>query len=66
MDRSSDDPTRALNSYNRVALEGEWVPMPFSELRWVLRWIDPVAGFDAGGAEIPNEEQAYLQLHLSY
>ena len=66
MDRSSDDPTRALNSYNRVALEGEWVPMPFAELRWVLRWIDPVAGFDAGGAEIPNEEQAYLQLHLSY
>lgn len=66
MDRSSDDFTKALNSWNRVALEGEWVPVPFAELRWVLRWIDPVAGYDAGGAEIDNETQAYLQLHVSY
>jgi len=66
LDRSSDDPTRALNSWNRYALEGEWVPVPFAELRWVLRLIDPVAGYDPGGAEIENEKQAYLQLHLSY
>jgi hypothetical protein len=66
MDRSTDDPTHALNSWNRFALEGEWVPVPFAELRWVLRVIDPVAGFDAGGAELENEKQAYLQLHVSY
>lgn len=66
LNRSTDDGTRALNSWNRFALEGEWVPVPFAELRWTLRLIDTVAGQTPQGADIKDEKQAYLQLHLSY
>jgi len=66
LDRSSDATTRRLNSWNRWALEGEWVPVPFAELRWTMRLIDPVADRTPLGAEIKNESQAYLQLHVSY
>lgn len=66
LDRSSDGLTRRLNSWNRYALEGEWVPVPFAELRWTLRVIDPVAKDDGAGTELANEKQGYLQLHLSY
>jgi len=58
--RSSDPFTRDLNSYSRYAVEGDIVPIPFAELRWTLRLIDP----DLEGED--NEKQAYLQLHFSY
>lgn len=66
LDRSSDDLVRDLNSWNRYALEGEWVPVPFAELRWTMRLIDPVAEKDPFDVELKSEKQAYLQLHLSY
>ena len=53
--------------YDRYALEGEVVPVPFCEFRWTLRLIDPVAEkqfFGTGDKE--NEKQAYVQVHLSY
>ncbi len=52
--------------YRRYSLEGEYTPVPFAELRWTLRLIDPVAEKDLSDAEIKNEKQAYLQLHFSY
>lgn len=66
LDRASDDVVRKLNSWNRYALEGEWVPVPFAELRWTMRLIDPVAERDLSDVELKSEKQAYLQLHLSY
>jgi hypothetical protein len=59
-DRSSDPATRDAGSYSRYALEGDIVPIPFAELRWTLRLIDP----DLSTKD--NEKQAYLQLHFSY
>jgi hypothetical protein len=55
-----------LNVHRRYALEGEYVPVPFAELRWTLRRIDHRAGRAPTGEEIPDETQAYLQLHFSY
>jgi hypothetical protein len=54
-DRSSNPAVREANSFNRYALEGEVVPMPFAELRWALRTIDPT-----------SERQALLELHFAY
>ena len=51
---------RDANTYRRYVVEGELVPVPFAELRWTLRYID--AQDDA----IPDERQAYLQMHFSY
>jgi hypothetical protein len=54
-DRDDDDSEHA-----RLALEGEWSPVPFAELRLVLRRIEHVAdGLDP-------ESQFYLQGHLTY
>jgi len=65
--RVSDPAVRDQSSYNRYALEGEVVPVPFCELRWTLRLIDPVASKDLSGTvERENEKQAYLQAHFSY
>ena len=66
LNRSSDEGIDAVNSWNRYALEGEWVPVPFAELRWTMRLIDPVAANDGFGTELKSEKQAYLQLHVSY
>jgi hypothetical protein len=60
LDRSSVAAVRDANTYSRYSLEGEWVPVPFAELRWTLRYLDPKDGLQ------PDERQAYLQLHLSY
>ncbi len=57
------DPVPAIrdaSTYSRYALEGEWVPVPFAELRWTLRYLDPKDDLQA------DERQAYLQLHVSY
>lgn len=64
--RVPDGLTRSINTWNRYALEGEWVPVPFAELRWTMRLIDQMADETALGAELKDEKQAYLQLHLSY
>jgi hypothetical protein len=54
-------------SFSRWALEGEFVPVPFAEIRWALRYIDPKLGTDpTSGATIPNERQAFVQFHFSY
>jgi hypothetical protein len=58
--RSSDRVVRDANTYRRYVVKGELVPVPFAELRWTLRYID--AQDDA----IPDERQAYLQMHFSY
>jgi hypothetical protein len=57
--RSSNQVIRDDASFSRYALEGDIVPIPFAELRWTLRLIDP-------DQEQDNEKQAYLQLHFSY
>jgi len=60
LDRAADPVIRDASTYHRYALEGEWVPVPFAELRWTLRYLDP---------KDPTqdiERQAYLQFHFSY
>lgn len=66
MDRASDKPTRDLSSYNRYALEGEYVPLPFAEIRWTLRLIDPIAEKNQFDEKLPTEKQGYIQFHFSY
>ena len=63
-DRSSDPLVRDGNTFSRWALEGEWVPVPFAELRGTLRHIDYKE--NQGPLGVDNENQAYLQLHFSY
>ena len=57
---------RDLATWQRVSLEGEFVPVPFAELRWALRWIDPRATADALGHPLEAERQAFVQFHFSY
>jgi hypothetical protein len=57
---------RDLNSFDRYAIEGEMLPVPFGELRWTYRVIAPVAARDAFGAVVRHERQGYLQFHFSY
>ncbi len=63
---SSEVSLRDLNTYQRVALEGEFMLVPFAELRWAVRQIVPTASADAQGNALNNETQGFLQLHLSY
>jgi hypothetical protein len=59
-----DDYTvRDANTHYRYAIEGEIVPVPFAEVRWVVRKIDH-KDEDAFGFE--DEMQYYLQAHFSY
>jgi hypothetical protein len=60
LDRRPDPTIRDQNTFSRYAVEGEWVPVPFAELRWVYRYLD------AKPEGAPDERQAYLQLHFSY
>ena len=59
---------REQSSYNRYALEGEVVPVPFCEIRWTLRLIDPVAEKTAvlPVVDRDTEKQGYIQFHFSY
>jgi hypothetical protein len=63
-DRSSDPFVRDDNTFSRWALEGEWVPVPFAELRAALRHIDYKE--NQGPLGVDNENQAFLQVHFSY
>jgi hypothetical protein len=60
LDRGADSLTRDASTYHRYALEGEWVPVPFAELRWTVRYLDP------RDPAQPDERQAYLQFHFAY
>jgi hypothetical protein len=68
LDRGNPDPyVRQLNEHTRVALEAEWVPVPFAELRWTLRFINHEAdSYRADNVPIEDETQTYLQFHFSY
>jgi len=60
LDQGADPVVRKLNTYYRYSLEGEVVPVPFAEVRWTFRYIQPRA------KDLGDERQAYLQLHFSY
>jgi hypothetical protein len=62
-DRSSDPLVRDANTHTRYALEADWVPVPFAELRATVRRIDHKNAV-AYGSE--DETQGYLQFHFSY
>jgi hypothetical protein len=65
--RTGEEDERDQSAYNQYALEGEVVPMPFAEIRWTLRLLDPVAEKDiTGTVDRDSEKMAYIQLHLSY
>jgi hypothetical protein len=68
LDRSSAFTDAGAVSLNRrYALEGEFLPVPFAEIRWTLRYIDPSESVALDGlTEIPDERQAYVQFHFSY
>ncbi len=57
---------RALSTFDRYAIESEFLPVPFGEIRCVYRVIAPVAGTDAFGGEQKHERQGYVQFHFSY
>ena len=63
-DRSSDPAVYDDNTFSRWALEAEWVPVPFAELRFTYRHIDYKE--NQGSLGVDNENQAYLQFHFSY
>jgi len=64
--RASDLGIRGFGSFNRYALEGEIVPVPFAELRWALRVIDPSSTRNAAGQTLDSERQAFIQDHFAY
>ncbi len=55
-----------LNTHDRYALEGEFVPVPFAEIRWALRYINHKADHFPDGTPIDDERQAFVQFHFSY
>jgi len=60
LDDGAPQATREASQYTRYSLEGEWVPVPFAELRLSLRYLDP----KDPAQDI--ERQAFLQFHFSY
>jgi len=68
LDRSSAYTDLGAVSLNRrYALEGEFLPVPFAEIRWAIRYIDPSQPVALDGiSEIPEEKQAFVQFHFSY
>jgi hypothetical protein len=63
LDRSSDLTVRDANTHTRYALEAEYVPVPFAELRATVRRIDHLRDELPG---LADETQGYLQFHFSY
>lgn len=64
--RGSDSALQDLGDYQRWAVEGEFVPVPFAEIRWAFRYIDPKVGYDPALGSIPDERQMFVQFHFSY
>lgn len=63
LNRSSDQGTRDTNTHDRYAIEADYMPVPFAEMRWVIRFIDHK---DNTGYGNPDETQSYLQFHFTY
>jgi len=61
--RSSDQAVKDAATHDRYSLEAEWVPVPFTELRFALRRIDHK---DETAFGYPDETQSFLQLHLAF
>ncbi|TMQ53273.1 MAG: hypothetical protein E6K73_01650 [Candidatus Eisenbacteria bacterium] len=59
-------PADGLNTHDRYSVEGEYVPVPFAELRWTLRFIQHKFGGNSLVGDVPDERQGYLQFHFSY
>lgn len=57
---------RDADTYQRYSVEGEFLLVPFAELRWAVRRIQPKASRDLLGNPLDKETQGFLQLHLSY
>jgi len=71
LDRGAADPyIRDLNTHTRYALEADWVPVPFAELRFAMRWIhhdaDRFRNYFGSAVAIKDETQSFLQFHFSY
>lgn len=64
LDRASDESIRDRNTFDRYALEAEWVPVPFAEFRATVRQIQQKEG--APGSDAYEETQGYLQIHFAY
>jgi hypothetical protein len=62
-DRSTSQAARDAATHDRWAIEAEWVPVPFAELRATYRWINHKDNTAYG---YPDETQSYLQFHFSY
>jgi hypothetical protein len=60
LDRGAGQPIKEQNTFSRYSLEGEFVPVPFAELRWSFRYLD------AKDPTQNDERQAFLQFHFSY
>jgi hypothetical protein len=64
LDRSSDQFVRDRNTYDRYALEAEWVPVPFVEFRATVRRVRQKEW--SASVERYEEHQGYLQVHFAY
>ena len=62
-DRSSDPTVAEAATHDRTAIEAEWMPVPFAELRATYRWINHEYNTGFG---YPDETQSYLQFHFTY
>jgi len=60
---ASEHKVRDVNTHSRFALEAEYVPVPFAELRATVRRI---LHKDTAAFGHSNETQGYLQFHFSY
>ena len=63
--RASDPDIREANTHQRYAVEGEWLPVPFAELRATFRFIDH-KGDETIDPLLEDETQGYLQFHFIY
>jgi hypothetical protein len=71
LDRSEVQQVRDRNTYDRYALEAEWVPVPFVEFRATVRRVQQkeFSGGTIGTVPIPEryeENQGYLQVQFAY
>jgi hypothetical protein len=59
--------TGAPSLWRRYSVEGEFLPVPFGEIRWTYRLLQPNEEFYAfAPIEIADERQMYVQFHFSY
>jgi hypothetical protein len=57
----------APSLWRRYSIEGEFLPVPFGEIRWTYRLLQASEEmYSFAPVEIPDERQAYVQFHFSY